>query len=736
MNERPDRISDTEAQKQEEPASPSVSLADREKVLAKHRHWLDTNKQDGKQGDFADANLRSADFSRKNLREFYFRGCDLQGADLQEANLQEAYLARANLKGANLYGANLQEALLIRANLQRVDLQGANLQRAILNRANMEGAYLFRANFQKAELNCTDLQRANLSGSDLRGANLFTANLQGALLKGSCLQEADLQEANFCGANLNGANLERAYLKRATFGPPKEFGEGQPEGLAAANLTDARFQYSDLSDANLTGVTSLQSDQLAGAKLLNAKLPKDIARFEGLDEVEKISIHARNIFLAVIAGCVYSWLTIATTTDAALLSNFASTPLPIIQTRVPIAGFYLAGPAILLIIYFYLQIYLQRMWEGLAGLPAIFPDGRTVDRWAYPWLLTGFVRAHSPLLRFGRPAFFWFQFALSVFAAWCLVPLTLAIFWWRYLPRHEWWGTTLLAILLVAGTGAGIVFYWRARNTLRGTKVKSHSAWEGLAVILGFLLAVAITVVISKDAIDNPRYSNADLFEADVSERPVDWKGEKDDPGLVKGARLKDMDLRYADGFGAFMVGADLRGANLRKARFGAAKLTKANMAFANLEGVFLVEANLEEANLLDANLQGADVRDAYLKNVTLREAILQKALLGGADLERADLSDATLEGADLVGANLKRTNLDNTKLRGAILAGRTLRRSTIWLRADLRGARNITCSKLTTAKKWEMAYRDPALACGAPIPEPPKAGAIRGQERDIRTSE
>jgi hypothetical protein len=49
---------------------------------------------------------------------------------------------------------------------------------------------------------------------------------------------------------------------------------------------------------------------------------------------------------------VYSWLTIATTTDVRLVTNSASSPLPIIGTEIPVVGFYWA-PALLLAMYLY-----------------------------------------------------------------------------------------------------------------------------------------------------------------------------------------------------------------------------------------------------------------------------------------------------------------------------------------------------------------------------------------------
>ncbi len=62
------------------------------------------------------------------------------------------------------------------------------------------------------------------------------------------------------------------------------------------------------------------------------------------------------------------------------------------------AHFYLFAPFLLVGLYTYFHLYLQRLWESLADLPAIFPDGTPLDKKADPWLLIGLVRAHLPLL--------------------------------------------------------------------------------------------------------------------------------------------------------------------------------------------------------------------------------------------------------------------------------------------------------------------------------------------------
>ena len=95
----------------------------------------------------------------------------------------------------------------------------------------------------------------------------------------------------------------------------------------------------DLRGQDLTKVEGLLPEHLAGADLTRAKLPEKIEKFPALDQVAAISSEARKIFIGLLAACVYSWLVIGTTTDVALILNTASSPLPIINTPIPIAGF-------------------------------------------------------------------------------------------------------------------------------------------------------------------------------------------------------------------------------------------------------------------------------------------------------------------------------------------------------------------------------------------------------------
>jgi Pentapeptide repeats (8 copies) len=135
------------------------------------------------------------------------------------------------------------------------------------------------------------------------------------------------------------------------------------------DLSGADLREAVLSSADLSGITGfLGPEQLAGADLTGAKLPNSLGElFENLDVAKGISANAQNLFIAMLAACLYSWLTIATTSDVNLIVNRATSPLPIIGTSIPIVGFYFVAPLLLVGIYFYLHLYCA---ARLAAIPA------------------------------------------------------------------------------------------------------------------------------------------------------------------------------------------------------------------------------------------------------------------------------------------------------------------------------------------------------------------------------
>ena len=434
----------------------------------------------------------------------------------------------------------------------------------------------------------------DLEGADLRGAALPGVDLHAAHIRNARFLNADLAASDFSKADLADVSFEGADLHEAK--------------LSGALLKNVSFENADLRDANLDdNVTGLQAGQLKGADLSGATLPADIVKFEALANVEEASRNARKLFLSMQLVCAYSLLTAATTKDAALLTNTATTPLPIINVQVPVVGFYLLTPVLLLGFYTYFHLYLQRLWEALADLPAVFPDGRPLDRAAYPWLLNGMICAARPMLARHRPSLFRLEYLASVVAAWCIVPLTILGLWGRFLPRQDAAGTAWHVVCVLIATTAGFVFFGLAVHTLRGGGSGGLGRLSGaaqlgramgvLTVQVGFAGFCYVSGSITSGEFFGFTFFNANFERQDVSTKMAGWDWQDLDLREVQGALLAGRNLRYAKTQGAFLVKADLRG----------------------------------------ADLTGADLRDAYLIGADLRDANLY-----WADLRRADLTGAT----------------------------------------------------------------------------------------------
>ena len=80
----------------------------------------------------------------------------------------------------------------------------------------------------------------------------------------------------------------------------------------------------------------------------------------------------------------------------------------------------------------------------------------------------------------------------------------------------------------------------------------------------------------------------------------------------------------------------------------------------------------------------------------------LSRADLRGADFRGTKLCDTDLSGAHLEGANFFKAVLDGADLVGAFLYE----------------AQFLNCAQLVVTQHWQAAFRDDALACGAPIPD------------------
>jgi len=560
---------------------------------------------------------------------------------------------------------------------------------------------------QRADLSCAKLEGVDLISVSLRLADLHDANLRAADLlladlRDACLVRADLEDACLVGANLEGANLEGASLETAMGLVPR---------------------------------------QVAGANLRDAVLAPQLMEFEAFSAFERASRNAFRYFTAMTSVSALSWLLIWKTKDVQLVTDSAVIPFlhsRTAATALPTAESYLAVPSVLFILYLVFQFHLQRMWDAVLELPAIFPDGHTLgDR--SPAIIQGLLRTHFRWMNPDPSSTRLVEKWGSILLAYWLVPATLLGIWARYLTRQEVHGTILHMLLVVVA--AGIALYATTRvgrpqerwafernwtQRLSGKlKAISPAAVAGALGVVLILLSIGTIAGVPHDRSRAPQYgvtnvrrwaSNAfwwigfdpypDLTEASISRRPADWGGADDQVASVDGPRLNNLRSRYAQAYQAFLPNAHLWRANLEGAFLSGADLRSADLGQSNLRFVVMDHAQMNHANLDRSVLDGADLRrtdlhEANLSYASLTEATLVDARLDGAsfymawlasatmtraNLQKADLRDAFLGGAHMDHADLRGAYLWSAKLAGADLGGAQLG-SAILIDADLHGA-------------------------------------------------
>ena len=464
----------------------------------------------------------------------------------------------------------------------------------------------------------------------------------------------------------------------------------------------------------------------------------------------------------MLAACGYTWLTIASTTDLQLIANRSTSPLPIAGTEIPIAGFYFAAPFILLGAFLYLHLYLFRLWKLLADLPAVFPDGATLDAKAYPWLMNAMVRFRVLRLRGETSVTSLIETVLCVTLAWVLVPATLTALWLRYLPRHDWLVTLLQVGLIAFSVWSGQTFYRTTFNlfspefggampriatqvvflilvtiflvplafvsletalcliviVLTGRGRLAMVAFGALLVATGLCstcrawtlpataCAAVLTMAFSWGAISGGL--NAHLSAEDISVKPPGWTGlasdERKELAQVKGAQLERANLYHVEANRAFLANADLQDADLREASLDFADLRNANLQGADLSGAHLRSAHLQGALLKGARLVRTELDHSNLQSANLHGAQLQLASLIRAQAQGADLNSASLEGANLRHAQLQGSNLEGAQLQGAHLIAARLQC------ASLNGA-SLQGTRFSMALLWHVNATDFGLA-------------------------
>ena len=459
---------------------------------------------------------------------------------------------------------------------------------------------------------------ANLRFANLHDANLRSADLLLADLRDACLVRADLEDSCLVGANLEGANLEGASLETAMGLVPRQ--------LAGANLRDACWLRS--------------SWNLKRRRYSSASAGK-----------------AYRYFAVITGACALSELVIWETKDAQLLTD--SSIFPFLHSRtaaaaLPAVESYLIVPVALFILYIVFNFHLQRLWDAVRELPAIFPDGHVLGD-DQPTIITALLRTHFRWMNFDTSSTKTIERGVSVLLAYWMVPATLLLFWVRDLTRQEIHGTVLQALLAVIAIGVAVYVTTKtgwsqdawtpepawARGALAKLRTVNPLKTAAVSGILLLLISVGTIAGAPRDPSRAPQYGAAnirrwaptflgwlgfdpyaDLTEAALSTRPAGPVPD-DQVNSVDGARLNSAKFRYAQAYAVFLANAhlwsaDFQGAFMPEADLRGADLGQSNLRFAVLDQAHMYHANLDRANLDGADLRRADLRDANLSYCSL----------------------------------------------------------------------------------------------------------------------
>src|SRR5437868_6341479 len=554
--------------------------------------------------------------------------------------------------------------------------------------------------------------------ADLTGVNLAKADLTGVNLQGAHLHRMNLAGADLSMANLRGASLVRSNLQNS-------------------NLLGTELRGANLMGANLYGAEGLWLGRLGGRNLFDAVLPESISAVNSSKAINDATKVARWFYFLTVGASLLCCLLIAFTTDVRLLLNSSAIPFPKLGNVLPTTGLYLGGPIVLLILSLRFHFLLLRLWGSMAALPAVFPDGQTLEKDG-PWYLMGLVRRHFRWQGESRSTMIAFETVLSTVLAYWVVPATLFFFWLRYLTRQDFRGTLLHVFLMTLAVATATSIPFVVSRVLRPGDIRLPKSKNVLRMILGttraalavgcilFIISLGVNRGLPSDkpgiaagSAADPRRWAATIFQsvgyrpyADLTEASLSTPLPKGTPWTdenvtkISGAHLNEMNLRYARAYHAFLVNAKLWRANLEGSYCSEADLRGANLRetllrFGIFDRALLSHSVLVSANATGANFSAADMRFSDLSYGTFENSVLSNARISGAslyainltngqllrtDLSRSDMRDARLEHAVLSFANLEQTDLSSARLANASLTG-ALCKGTIFLDADLKDA-------------------------------------------------
>ena len=445
----------------------------------------------------------------------------------------------------------------------------------------------------------------------------------------------------------------------------------------------------------------------------------------------------QNFYISFLLLGTYIAVIIGSTTDVQLLKINPVT-LPLLNVQLPIVGFYVFVPWLLLLFYFNLLLQLTLLAQKLHRLNAVlavFADDaareeQRVRLFPFPF---------SAML-IGRPAQWRMRVLLALMVWTTVVLLPLALLLWaqlRFLPYHDtaitwnhraavlvdlallwlFWPLMLMPGQRWSSAAHTIALWKEEQRAVRRTAWTRRLRWG-----TGLLCLTLITVVFSLGTAVLPEEGMETWMAAHLRTRwrhvdpPRGGKGVFkltywlfETPGapfhrnlwlqeqvLVAGepsaevltALLSGDEHKRAQGLekiaGLTLTNRDLRGADLRDTLFVKGDLRGANLKGANLVGARVFAANLSTFPIFKG---WRCVEGVYRQHTSVTQTVtVTRSEFTDVQQSEVDSCGTNLQGANLQGTELQDANLRFAQLQGADLQHALLQGAHLW-GAELHGA-------------------------------------------------
>ena len=449
--------------------------------------------------------------------------------------------------------------------------------------------------------------------------------------------------------------------------------------------------------------------------------------------------------LVVLIFFFYALLAVSSTTDMMFLRK-GEIALPIIQASVPVVGFYLIAPLVLVLLHLHLLarlvLYAKEIYDSNGSEETLSKNNGS--KRTFREALSQLVRVSITLFSFEKKGLItemkndnrMRSIVRIIFTViFVLIPLTvLLIIQARFLSYQSDLITLFHQSLITFYVVFQSIFIYKLyrpmgkkltyvpliiTNLISVTHVKRviYVSLVGLILFVFPLLFVWTVALVPDSTIEKiikfdlqqsiagcffpdwwKKYGNKnDLYQCDFlgGERFINIQNEiitlRDPHPEIVGATIQMKNSSSPKIHCEHVGELDLSERRFIFANFTDSKFHCVNMSHTKLKNSTLVGADLHAVNLTRADLRGANLRAANLSTANLTYANLSTANLTYAKLMHADLSWADLSDANLSGANLFEADIKNADLSGVVLWGADLKFAHVvgsnLNRADLRGA-------------------------------------------------